>query len=134
MKKPPVCIILLCALALGGCDSPGSDEEPEEPVISPDPRTTAVSFAPTGDNSADVYFDLDAWTLEEAGEHWRIAVLEQGSVSFTVRKMAAQSIDVGGSAAAWVSQAPEGGEADGSVAGPELALFTVDTALILDGG
>jgi hypothetical protein len=126
---------------LGGCENPASDgknEVPEEPGVTPDPnqdpRTAQVSFAYTKDNSSGAYFDLDAWTVEETAEQWRIAVIEQGSVCFAVRKAPGQSIALGGPSAQWVSPTPEGEETDGSVAGAEIALFTVDTAQILDGG
>lgn len=73
-KKKGFFLVLVC-FALGGCESPASDADPEapqtEPVVTPDSRTAQVSFVQT---------------------------------------------------------------ADGSVAGGELALFTVDTGPILDGG
>jgi hypothetical protein len=61
-------------------------------------------------------------------------VIEQGSVCFAVRKAPVQSIAIEGPSAQWVSPTPEGEETDGSTAGAEIALFTVDTAQILDSG
>jgi hypothetical protein len=138
MKKTIVFFAVLTALALGGCASPVSDTDAgENPVRASEteqgraPLTAQVGFAQTGDNSAGVYFDVDAWTVEEGAEQWRLAVVEQGSVSFGVRKAPGQSISVGGPSAEWVSREVA---ADGSVAGEDFALFTVDTAQILDGG
>jgi hypothetical protein len=138
MKRTVVVFAALTILALGGCASPVSDtgtgENParvSETGQGRAPLTAPVSFAQTGDNSAGLYFDVDAWTVEEGAEQWRLAVVEQGSVSFGVRKAPGQSISVGGSAAEWVSRAAA---ADGSVAGEDFALFTVETAQILDGG
>jgi hypothetical protein len=135
MKRRFVFFAALTVLALGGCASPvsdaGNNENTRTSTEGRAPLTAQVSFAQTGNNSADLRFDVDGWTVEEGAEQWRLAVVEQGSVSFAVRKAPGQSISVGGPAAERVS--PEE-EADGSVAGEDFALFTVDTVRILDGG
>jgi hypothetical protein len=81
---------------------------------------------------------LDAWTGNgTASETWGITVVETPKVYFATAKLAAQTITVGGTDAALVTQAAVGATVDGSTASATLSVFTVDTGaweLIFEGG
>jgi hypothetical protein len=80
---------------------------------------------------------LDAWTGNgTASETWGITVVETPKVYFEVVKTAEQTIAVGGTDAALVTQATTG-VVDGSTASATLSVFTVDTSayeLMFEGG
>jgi hypothetical protein len=126
-------IVLLTALAAGACKQPtdGGDEE------SPPLRLAGeIGFVPTAADSSQTVFDLAAW--EGAGtalETWRLGALPQTAVYFAVQKTADQSLDIEGADADRVSRAEAESVVDGSTAGAELEVLTVDTAdLGIEGG
>ncbi|MDR2499490.1 MAG: hypothetical protein LBD37_00235, partial [Treponema sp.] len=95
-------------------------------------------FQNTETDTSGTEFDLNAWTGEgTATQGWSISADEQPAVYFAVGKeAAAQTITVGGTHAALVTQATSG-TVDGSAAGPELSVFTVDSSafdLMFTGG
>jgi hypothetical protein len=94
-------------------------------------------FDPTAYNSSRLVFDIYAWEgYGTPNETWSLSAIEYPSVSFGIRKTAAQTIEIGGADAGLVSRA-ESGTIDGSAAGPELHIITVNTGafdLMFKGG
>jgi hypothetical protein len=114
-----VTLALVCAaLSLTACDSPVSTPPGNGNVL-----TAAIGFQTTADNSAGTV--RDTASTETA---WTLNVTEENVAYFAVSKTADQSIAISGTDASLVTQAASGEVVDGSTAGPELALFTVNAA------
>jgi hypothetical protein len=133
-KNTGIYITAAIALLAGLAACPGPDDPGTE---TPGPLTAAVSFRETEQNSSQTDFDLDAWSGggENAAESWTLRVTETSPVYFAVAKTAAQTISPDGNVP--LSQANDG-TVDGSAAGPELSVFTLDAAawdlLLFEGG
>jgi hypothetical protein len=89
--------------------------------------TADVTFQTTEIDTSAAVFDLTGWTgAGTAAQSWSIRAVEQPAVYFAVGKTAAQTITVGGAAAALVTQAPSGRTLDGSLASATLNVFGVE--------
>ena len=96
--------------------------------------TGDVSFLNTESNSAAIGMAITG--TGTAVQHLSISVGERSVTYFAAAKSAAQTISIGGTHAALVSQAASG-TVDGSAASGELSVFTVDTSafdLLFSGG
>jgi hypothetical protein len=137
LKNTPAlpAVFLLAVLFLGGCPSPASDGGGPAGDSARD-LAGEINFVNTAADSSRTVFDTEGWEgYGTALESWRLGASAQGAVYFAVLKGAGQSLEPGGKDAERVRRAERGTTVDGSLAGPELDVFTVDTAhLGLEGG